>query len=286
MINLAWGGYTNGEIPTTALVDVSGRGDYLEPTAAANFLRMQAAILRDVGFDLQPAAGSSANRSEATQITFFTQRYTKVPYNTGLWWNGSYWTKNAGASVAAIPRTSNHGWARAIDLNISRYDTAAWAWMQAHAHEYGYDWATGEASGEDWHWESLTTPGTAVAGDGSPITLEDELSAADVKAITSYIDQRLAASEGRDRRETRYRVWRNNQTKNYMIGSYENGNYKLLGGTIQQQESELASLSTNGYLMVDAGDVASPQGVEASIWSNIIAKFEEIKTNHPGSLQK
>ena len=164
MINLQWGTKKNGQIPTIMLVDVSGRGDYMEPTAAAQFKRMQAAIRRDVGFDLQPAPGSSAYRPEATQIEFFTERYTKVSYNTGLWWNGSYWKKNAGAAVAAIPATSNHGWARAIDLNISRLDTEAWEWMLEHAAEYGLSWATGKASGEDWHWECLTPPGTAVAG--------------------------------------------------------------------------------------------------------------------------
>ncbi|MFF9565721.1 D-alanyl-D-alanine carboxypeptidase family protein [Leifsonia sp. NPDC014704] len=164
MINLQWGTQKNGQIDRLLLVDVSGRGDYLEPTAAAQFKRMQAAIRRDVGFDLQPAPGSSAYRPASIQIDFFTERYTKVAYNTGLWWNGSYWTKKPGVAVAAIPETSNHGWARAVDLNISQLDKKAWAWMLAHAAEYGFSWATGKASGEDWHWECLTPPGTAVAG--------------------------------------------------------------------------------------------------------------------------
>lgn len=172
MINLQWGTQKNGRIDTSLLIDVSGRGDYMEPTAAAQFKRMQAAIWRDVGFNLQPASGSSAYRPEAIQIDFFTERYTRVSYNTGLWWKGSYWTKKAGVATAAIPDTSNHGWARAIDLNISRYDTKAWAWMMAHAAEYGYSWATGKASGEDWHWESLTAPGTIVAGTASSILNE------------------------------------------------------------------------------------------------------------------
>lgn len=151
MINLAWGGLTNGAVPTSLLVDVSGRGDFMEPTAAAQFKRMQAAILRDVGFNLQPAAGSSAYRPLATQQQFYAlyQAYLR---------GGAYF------AVAAVPGTSNHGWARAVDLNISQYDRAAWAWMQAHAAEYGFSWATGKASGEDWHWESLTPPGAAVAG--------------------------------------------------------------------------------------------------------------------------
>ena len=214
MINLQWGTQRNGQIDTILLVDVSGRGDYLEPTAAAQFKRMQAAIWRDIKFNLQPAAGSSANRPLATQIEFFTARYTKVSYNTGLWWNGSYWTKKAGVSVAAIPGTSNHGWARAIDLNISQLDRQAWAWMLAHAGEYGYSWATGKASGEDWHWECLTPPGTAVAGSSAtPIPTGDEFDMAsldDLKNIVNAAVAPLTDDETRELDATRRegRLWR------------------------------------------------------------------------------
>jgi len=135
-------------------------------------------------------------------------------------------------------------------------------------------------------------PGTTTAGGAgsTDIPTGDEFDMASLDDLKKIVDDalntRLPATEARDRRETRYRVWRNNKTGNYMIGSYANGNYKLLGGTIAQQQSELASLSVNGYLMIDAGDVATPQGVADEIWRNIIAKFEEIKTNHPGTLTK
>ncbi|MFF1875529.1 D-alanyl-D-alanine carboxypeptidase family protein [Kitasatospora herbaricolor] len=167
MINLAWGGLTNGAIPTSRLVDVSGREDYLEPTAAAQWLWMRTDLHAATGVWINPAPGSSCNRSRATQDAFYASYRS---YLAG----GPY------APVAAVPGTSNHGWARAIDITgyegndtwtsprtgrTYRVNLRVWNWLLAHAHEYGFDWATGDSSGEAWHWESLTPPGTTVAGD-------------------------------------------------------------------------------------------------------------------------
>lgn len=185
-MSLSWPGQKNGQIPTDLMVDITGRGDYLHPTAAASFKAMNAAMKEDIGRTITAAPGSSAYRPEAEQIALFTQRYTKVSYGTGLWWNGSYWTKNPGADTAAIPDTSNHGWALAVD--ITGYETAAggwqgstyvndgpvWKWLQANAARFGWSWTTGRASRESWHWEyvgSLTTTAFAAA---TPIEAEDQ----------------------------------------------------------------------------------------------------------------
>jgi len=163
MINLQWGTQKNGQIPTILLVDVSGRGDYMEPSAAHQFLAMRQACFDATGRWINPAPGSSCNRSLATQQAFYDA------YRAYL--RGGPW-----AAVAAVPGTSNHGWARAIDITgyegntawrsprtgtVYMVNIAVWNWLQAHAHDYGYDWATGDGSGEAWHWESLTPPGTA-----------------------------------------------------------------------------------------------------------------------------
>lgn len=168
-MSLAWGGHINGHIDTGVLVDVSGRGDYLEPAGAAKWLQLVAACKAATGITLAPASGSSAYRPEAIQEEFFTERYVRVSYNSGLWWSGSYWVKKPGQATAAIPGTSNHGWGRAIDLTGYEGRPVVWAWLLAHAAEFGYDWATGRASGEQWHWESLTPPSTVSGGDPVPI---------------------------------------------------------------------------------------------------------------------
>jgi hypothetical protein len=154
MINLQWGGLTNGKIDTSILVDVSGKGDYLEPTAAQKFLAMRDALHAATGVWINPAPGSSCYRPYATQVAFY------AAYQSGT------------GNVAAVPGTSNHGWGRAVDITGYESSTAVWNWLLTHAGEYGYSWATGQASGERWHWESLTPPGTSTASTGAatPIT--------------------------------------------------------------------------------------------------------------------
>lgn len=169
MINLQWGTQKNGQIDSSLLIDVSGRGDYLEPTAAVQWRRMVAACAAATGVTLRPASGSSAYRPVAIQQQFYAN-YLKY-----------------GSPVAAVPGTSNHGWARAVDITGYEGNTiwrsprtgtkyavnlTVWNWLQAHAGEYGYGWATGDSSGEAWHWESLTAAGTSVAG-GSSSTLTE-----------------------------------------------------------------------------------------------------------------
>ena len=48
---------------------------------------------------------------------------------------------------AAKPGTSQHGWGRAIDLEL---DDEALAWMRQHAGNYGF---TETVPREPWHWE-------------------------------------------------------------------------------------------------------------------------------------
>lgn len=145
MINLSWGGYQNGAIPASAMSPIDSAGHVLESAAAARFLAMQAAMLHDLGRTISVAPGSdSAFRTVAQQ-------------------QADYRLYQQGGNVAAIPGTSNHGWGRAVDITGYESSTAVWNWLLAHAAEYGFSWATGQASGERWHWESLTPPGTVVA---------------------------------------------------------------------------------------------------------------------------
>ncbi len=61
--------------------------------------------------------------------------------------------------LAAVPGTSNHGWALAVDLcgGINVAGTAQSAWMAANAGRFGFvqpDWARqGGEKPEPWHWE-------------------------------------------------------------------------------------------------------------------------------------
>ena len=61
--------------------------------------------------------------------------------------------------LAAVPGTSNHGWALAVDLcgGVNSFRTAQWRWMAENAGRFGWvqpAWAgpQGEKP-EPWHWE-------------------------------------------------------------------------------------------------------------------------------------
>jgi LAS superfamily LD-carboxypeptidase LdcB len=62
-------------------------------------------------------------------------------------------------ALAAVPGTSNHGWALAVDLcdGINVFGTPQWTWMRQHAGRFGFvqpEWAgpSGDKP-EPWHWE-------------------------------------------------------------------------------------------------------------------------------------
>jgi LAS superfamily LD-carboxypeptidase LdcB len=62
-------------------------------------------------------------------------------------------------ALAAVPWTSNHGWALAVDLcdGINVAGSAQWKWMTVNAGRFGFvqpDWARqGSEKPEPWHWE-------------------------------------------------------------------------------------------------------------------------------------
>jgi hypothetical protein len=133
----AWGGYSNGQIPASALTYLGRSADgtnlYLRRDAAISMSRMQAAYHAQTGGTL---AINEGYRDLATQ-----------------WY---YWNlyQSGQGNVAAYPGTSNHGWALAVDFSLPGNQ---FSWLQGHAGGYGWSWATGQAAGEPWHWEYVRT---------------------------------------------------------------------------------------------------------------------------------
>lgn len=123
---LAWGGHTNGNIPTDELTQV-GRF-HLERQTAAAYEQMRKAAAKD-GVALTLASGY---RDYAGQV-----------------WQ----RENRGDQVAtATPGYSNHGWGKAIDVSGSQ----AQQWLRDNGELFGFvwpQWAQREDSYEPWHWE-------------------------------------------------------------------------------------------------------------------------------------
>ncbi|AEI10856.1 M15 family metallopeptidase [Cellulomonas gilvus] len=128
-------GYPNGQIPASALCAPSFDSSVLLRCDAAEDLdALDAAYAKVFGTHLQV---SDSYRSYAQQVTC---RATKG------------W-------LCASPGTSNHGTGIAVDLGggAQTFGTAQYAWLSAHAGEYGWEnpaWAQPSGSKpEPWHWE-------------------------------------------------------------------------------------------------------------------------------------
>jgi hypothetical protein len=166
---MAWGGFQNGRIPTSAMVEFEGTGKYLQADAASSLTRLFDATQKATGARPYIAAWQDLNRDLAEQITLLGQNYTAVTSGSYAFiWNGKKWRKT-GPITCAMPGTSNHGWARAADISFPT--PASRSWFRAHCGEYFWTNA-GDAFGEDWHKE-YHGPITTTAGTGTRI--EDDM---------------------------------------------------------------------------------------------------------------
>ncbi|HEY0187034.1 MAG TPA: M15 family metallopeptidase [Cellulomonas sp.] len=160
----AWGGYSNGQIPLSALTVISwATSRRLRSDAAAALSRLNSAY---------------ASRFDANIVV--TDAYRDLATQTRL--------KAEKGNLAAKPGTSNHGWALAVDLGggiNSSYVTPQYLWMAEVAPGYGWinpAWAKpgpGYQKSEPWHWE-YTGDGSQIASSGAdpdpePTKLEDDL---------------------------------------------------------------------------------------------------------------
>ena len=132
-VSPSWGGFGNGRIPAAALCSI-GRSHALRCDAAAGYAAMADAFAQTFG---RPMCITDSYRSFAAQVSAF----------------------RAKPRLAAVPGTSNHGWALAVDLcgGINHGGSAEWRWMVDNAGRFGFvqpDWAgpSGEKP-EPWHWE-------------------------------------------------------------------------------------------------------------------------------------
>ena len=134
----AWGGYNNGEIPQTALRELTTvPGHFLHPKASEAFDAMNEAYAKDNG-------GAYMGINESYRTLGTQQHY----YSIGL--------------TEAPPGTSNHGTALAADIITGNtFDTPVYKWLAANGGKFGFvnpTWAKDRSDprwykDEPWHWE-------------------------------------------------------------------------------------------------------------------------------------
>lgn len=103
-------------------------GGRLWPEAAASWVAMRAAAIADgiEPWEFMPAGSRSSARDLDAQWFFWRNQ----------------------PPAAAVPGTSNHGWAIAVDVLTRR----AAAWVIKHGRRFGWSWDEGRRVGEWWHF--------------------------------------------------------------------------------------------------------------------------------------
>jgi hypothetical protein len=135
----SWGDYSNGMIPASALCPLTAAGQLLRCDAANAWNAMSAAYRTATG---SPICITDSYRTLAVQVALRAEK----------------------PALAAIPGTSNHGWALAVDLcEAGRtgmgFTTPTFRWLEANAAGFGWvlpAWADpGRGQEEPWHWEYI-----------------------------------------------------------------------------------------------------------------------------------
>ncbi len=130
-----WGGLANGMVPTNLLCPVTAAPGHLLRCDAARALDVLASAYEEaLG---APLCLTDSYRTYAAQVGLFARKPT----------------------LAAVPGTSNHGWALAVDLcgGAESFGTPQHDWLVANAPRWGWvdpAWArAGGSKPEPWHWE-------------------------------------------------------------------------------------------------------------------------------------
>lgn len=192
--------HQNGRIPLAELT-VTSIGVRLRADAAASVERMAPRFRREVGHALLASDGYRAMEGRWGQVWTFEDRYTSLTFlgvndRRGPWVRSSHpslgarwWYRRANAAAAAVPGTSNHGWATACDFaaGINSAGTKAHRWMNEHGPEYGWiwpAWAQRHPTFEPWHREyDPARDQHRGSGGGSAITPAPAPPAIDIKEL-------------------------------------------------------------------------------------------------------
>ena len=167
---------SNGRLDTDELAVIPGgtkmggsaliRADLLPGLVA-----LQAAYRKRWGVPLRPTSAGDGYRSYEVQRRTFLARYVPArtgegPFSDVRWWAGTRYVRISSAGSAAVPGTSNHGDAVAVDFaDVGPRGGERWRWLMDHAPRFGWTnppWARDDnprnGSIEPWHWESVAVP--------------------------------------------------------------------------------------------------------------------------------
>lgn len=214
----------NGRIPASLLAAVPDNpGCLLVAGAAASFDAVADEVERLHGWRPRITSAGDAFRSEDRQETVFRQRY-RLSYaliNGRMdmrWWDGDgdgikeSWYRWHDAA-AAVPGTSNHGWATTVDVRgrtgSLMYGTTEFREFAEVAARHGWSNAEGKSVGEAWHWTHIASSSLVsnvvrtgntnlliptVGGLPAPIAPEDDI-VASIEDLRTVVREELSAAD-------------------------------------------------------------------------------------------
>jgi len=144
--------YGNGALPIDELVPV-GEGLLLHRDCAHAWLALVEAVQQRYGWTLD---GTEGYRNEQIQKSIFLNRYSTTPIAGSRdmrIYEGQVWYLRIGFDLAAVPKTSNHGWGYSIDACANhggrvKFTDGELAQLVEVAPEFGFLW---EVKSEPWH---------------------------------------------------------------------------------------------------------------------------------------
>jgi len=160
-------GWENGKISKCLLSKIKPTGQ-LHHLAARSWHALRDAAWKD-GILLSLSQGY---RTYDQQVALFKSRYTTdvLPGRPTKRWQGQVWYQRPKTAMAAVPGTSNHGWALALDLAIDADGDEAFEWPVKSIDKKAIDWLLKNAETYGWAWEVKSEPWhlVYVAGDNLP----------------------------------------------------------------------------------------------------------------------
>ena len=156
-MSLAWGGYANGRIPTSALHPVPSfkpLGDGWSSAAhSSNVMKIAAAV--------QLSAMQRAFFHRFNVVLYVREAYRNMDGQS--FYRRRMENKEPGWTLAALPGTSVHGWALSVDFGVGEANAnpsgVYLQWLRDNAATYGF---RNDVPTEVWHWSFLLTPTSGV----------------------------------------------------------------------------------------------------------------------------
>lgn len=128
--------YSNGRIPSSALLGIPGNGRLIRSAALCYIAMSQAASKVGVSMALWESRMRRTYREYAAQV------YAR-----------QYWCNLGKCGNAAVPGTSNHGWG----INVDLMSMTQRSYIDRHGARYGFSKKWSDAAWEWWHitWRNV-----------------------------------------------------------------------------------------------------------------------------------